>query len=224
MANQKQFDPYSELGVPRNVTPAEIKKAYRRKAKSAHPDAGGDRESFERCRRAMLVLSDPVRRDKFDATGTIDPDEPNNSRATALQIIEQHLGALTNKFIALGRSPQFDPRKIDVIAAVKAEINAEIQTSRRNIKEGQDFAEYLTDLRSRFSIKKSAGEDGDPIGRGFEIQIDRCRAQIAEVEKAISDRQLALEILKSYSFRRDEAETQKPRSMNADGISGFIFR
>jgi curved DNA-binding protein CbpA len=65
------FDPYQVLGVDRDVAPA-IRRAYRRKAKQAHPDAGGSADAFSRLTKAHLVLSDPVRRSRYDRDGTVD--------------------------------------------------------------------------------------------------------------------------------------------------------
>ena len=38
---------YKVLGVEKNATAAQIKKAYRKKAVKMHPDRGGDEEKFK---------------------------------------------------------------------------------------------------------------------------------------------------------------------------------
>jgi len=43
---------WSVLGVSRDVTPEELKAAYRRRALETHPDHGGDEEAFRRVLRA----------------------------------------------------------------------------------------------------------------------------------------------------------------------------
>jgi molecular chaperone DnaJ len=66
-------DPYEVLGVPRNATEAEIKKAYRRLARKHHPDVNpGDasaQKKFQEIAAAWEVLKEPARRDRFDRTG-----------------------------------------------------------------------------------------------------------------------------------------------------------
>jgi len=66
-------DYYKELGVGKIATPAEIKKAYRMLAKKYHPDkTRGDKaaeEKFKEINEANEVLSDPVKRKKYDQFG-----------------------------------------------------------------------------------------------------------------------------------------------------------
>lgn len=62
-------DLYRLLGVPRDADQDEIKRAYRRKARELHPDAGGDEEAFKEVTRAYEVLSDPDLRARYDRYG-----------------------------------------------------------------------------------------------------------------------------------------------------------
>ena len=62
-------DPYEILGVERDANEAQLKAAYRRLAKVAHPDSGGDTEAFDNLQKAYGLLLDPVRRKVYDDTG-----------------------------------------------------------------------------------------------------------------------------------------------------------
>lgn len=66
-------DYYKILGVDKNATQEEIKKAYRKLAMKYHPDRNpGDKsaeEKFKEITEANEVLSDPEKRKKYDALG-----------------------------------------------------------------------------------------------------------------------------------------------------------
>lgn len=64
------MDYYKILGIDKNATADEIKKAYRRLAHQYHPDKnGGDEVKFKEINEAYQILSDPSKRTQYDRFG-----------------------------------------------------------------------------------------------------------------------------------------------------------
>jgi len=69
-------DYYQILGVPRNATNDEIKRAYRKLAMQYHPDRNPEKEKwanekFKEINEAYAILGDPEKRRQYDQFGTI---------------------------------------------------------------------------------------------------------------------------------------------------------
>ncbi len=67
-------DYYATLGVPRDASPADIKKHFRKLARTHHPDVNKDAPEaearFKELNEAYDVLSDPAKRKLYDQLGT----------------------------------------------------------------------------------------------------------------------------------------------------------
>lgn len=63
-------DFYDILGVSKNATKTEIKKAFRSKAKKHHPDKGGNEAVFKKINEAYNTLSDDQKRSQYDQFGS----------------------------------------------------------------------------------------------------------------------------------------------------------
>lgn len=63
----RHFSYYKILGIPKDASSAEIKKAFRSQSLIHHPDKGGDEEKFKLVNEAFGILSDDDKRRRFDA-------------------------------------------------------------------------------------------------------------------------------------------------------------
>ena len=87
MADQNKRDYYEVLGVEKNASDAEIKKAYRKLAMKYHPDQNpGDKsaeEKFKEVNEAYEVLSDADKKARYDQYGFAGVDPNFNPNAGA---------------------------------------------------------------------------------------------------------------------------------------------
>lgn len=84
---------YDILGVPKDATEDEIKKAYKEQSKKSHPDKGGSDEKMAEVNRAYMVLRNKEKRERYDTTGEETEDKFESKFASLLneiflQIIE----------------------------------------------------------------------------------------------------------------------------------------
>ena len=79
-------DYYETLGVSREASAEEIKKAFRRRARETHPDTSDHEDAEERFKalnEAYEVLADPQKRETYDRFGTADPRQTGFSGGSA---------------------------------------------------------------------------------------------------------------------------------------------
>ncbi len=66
MDSQELKDYYGRLGIPQSATISDIHKAYWQQASRCHPDKGGSHEDMVQLVEAWNILSDPVKRARYD--------------------------------------------------------------------------------------------------------------------------------------------------------------
>ena len=125
---------YEILGVPKNASQEEIKKAYRRKMKDLHPDLHPNDKSLEEqtkeVNEAYEILGNEEKRKQYDQTISTQTFTPNN---TTNNPFEDYLSEIMNGF---SNNPFNNPfntnKKVDYT------------------KDFDDFVEYLTLMDDQF--------------------------------------------------------------------------
>jgi curved DNA-binding protein CbpA len=217
-----RFDPYQQLGVDQHAGIDEIKKAYKRRSKETHPDAGGDAEAFHAVTRALAILSDPDRRAKFDNTGQVDDETIDLTRETALGIIDRFVAEVINDYMLKEMDPRFDPRQLDVIEVVAHKIEEEIAQLTRAAVQGERAIKEMRDIARRFK-RKSETDAGDPIGHGFQRQIEGMISRREEVLKQIPARRMAISIVRDYAFERDAPVPRGLFDFPTSNVTSFVW-
>ena len=203
MAENRVTDLYETLGVERGADRDAVRRAFRDKARRAHPDAGGSVEAFGALVRARDVLSDPGRRERYDRTGEAD-DEPlaDNLEANALDWATKKI----DEAIAGLMSRNLDPANYDVLEMARASARDNlIQNSaqQRQLREG---AERYRKLAKRFR-KKGRGENRmRKLLEGKALDLERGAERNEDLARPL---RRALEILADYEFEFDRPVQQQ---------------
>ena len=109
MATVKR-DYYEVLGVQRDCTPEQLKASYRKLAMQFHPDRNdGDKvaeEKFKEVGEAYSVLSDPQKRQRYDAYGHVADGAARRTSATSRSTLHSISSTCSSVAVAGGaRTP-----------------------------------------------------------------------------------------------------------------------
>lgn len=177
------MDLYNTLGVGKDATEADIKKAYRKKAKSEHPDAGGSAERFNELQTAHRILLDPGKRNKYDRTGTVN-DEPDLTQAKVLGLLAQLLDSIF-------QSP--DAVHLDVLGSAKGSLRGLFSALDTREKSTNKEIKKVEKLIKKFKVKKGPNYIGQMLDtrlRDFKANLlsaDQDREIYKKVEAILND-------------------------------------
>jgi DnaJ-class molecular chaperone len=128
------MDYYATLGIQRNASDAEIKKAYRSMAMKYHPDRGGDEKKFKEISQAYEYLSDPQKKQIIDLGG--DPNAQQGAGGFGQSPFEFHFNSGNMNdifgnfgFGGFGRQPQRRNRSL----------NVNVEITLEDVLNGKDF-------------------------------------------------------------------------------------
>jgi len=114
------MDYYDILGVSKNASEAELKKAYKKQSMQHHPDRGGDESKFKEINEAYTALKDPQKRQMYDQFGTTDPQQQQQGFHFHTNMNGGH--PFEDLFAQFGFNAQRQMKNEDVTIAVEIEL------------------------------------------------------------------------------------------------------
>ncbi|OWV70436.1 molecular chaperone DnaJ [Rhizobium sp. R634] len=198
-------DPYEILGVDRDADEAKLKAAYRRLAKVAHPDSGGDTDAFDNLQKAYALLLDPVRRKVYDDTG-YDVEFADAAELQALVMIEK----LVTDAVLDERAPgSFDP-----VAVMQDSLSEELRKARFSKSELERHASRIGLHLER--LEKQSGRD--VLAHMFRARIEAIGKAVAETEAKIKAAERAADMLAGYVYDIDAPPLPEASVTNLEWI------
>jgi len=197
------IDPYQLLGLERDADEAAVKAAYRKAAKSAHPDAGGDLDAFGRLNASYELLKDPVRRRVYDDTG-YDPQLADATDLKGLMMLE----TLVNEMILDERAPgSFDP-----VAGLRRKLTDDLLKARFHILELERHRTRVRQHADRIGRRP----DNDVLGAMLRARAQSITEAIKAAETQISAIERAYAMLEGYSYELEAASPRGPEAEAAE--------
>jgi curved DNA-binding protein CbpA len=141
------IDLYAVLGVSRDADIATIRRAFRKKVRNSHPDGGGSVESFNALKSAYDILSDPVRRRRYDETGEVGDPTGDPHLAKVIEILSFGLDQALLRLNASGAWKDAD------VIPFTAKILAETEEKTKEQKIALEaIAKQAQRLKGRFQV------------------------------------------------------------------------
>lgn len=177
---------YEALGVHEDSDTPAIRAAYIDKAKTAHPDAGGNEKEFHRISRAFETLSDPDKRSHYDKTGEIREESEGNLRSQALNLLARMMMQ-----VLVGSLPLDS----NVLGAMVEDLSNQLQGLAKQDHTAAIALERANRMRGMFS----SGED-DVLTPMIENSIKMLEQNRSDSLKDVEVRRYAIHILADHEY------------------------
>lgn len=177
---------YVILGIGLCASHKEIKEAYRNLSKIHHPDAGGDRNVFNKICEAYHILADNNKRIRYDdGEDPISILKPRDNEA--LKIISE----LLIKILTLK-----DPEQDNIVKDIKDGISENINNLNSEIKRIETMKKKLEKTLSKIISKGKS----NIIKDAAEGHISMINADIKKIKDAKANFEKAKELIEDYGY------------------------
>lgn len=169
-------DPYATLDIDSSATSDEIRAAYRRLARTLHPDRGGGVDEMAALTEARDLLLDEERRAHFDATGKMD----GRSQSQDMAAVTENFVGLLSEILEGGTQPDFDGT--DIGAWLKKILDKKIEEADDHIAQFELRMRNMQSLRRRLKRTKQ-GKKGDAFLIGIDSVQRTLKANYLKVKR-----------------------------------------
>lgn len=187
-------DPYQTLGVGKDASKEQVKRAYRKKAKATHPDRNGDADEFREVHKAYLILSDDTRRKRYDETGDTDTT-PDNGPGELFQILRVTFLNVLKGLVERGKKPSHT----HIVKLMRENLENDLHKISVEIGQLHKTEADLKDIAERLRDK----EDGF-IGSIIQEQQGLLQSHLSKVQGIKKNIDDVLEYLKVCGYRIDD--------------------
>ncbi len=183
------MDYYEILGVTKQATQDEIKKAFHKLAHKYHPDKGGDEKKFKEINEAYQVLSDAQKRQQYDQFGHVfengQPGGTGQDFNWAWQNQAQNfdfddLGDVFENFFSFGGGGGRRASKKDIKKGKDIQVDIEISLEDTL----RQTARTIT-LEKLVTCHRCSGNGAEPGTKITECVMCRGQGQVQEVKRTI---------------------------------------
>lgn len=199
---------YEILGVDKNASPEEIKKAYRSLSKIHHPDVGGDEEEFKKISEAYTTLSDEAGKKHYDDFGCA----PNSEESKHMLIVVNSLCLVFDQMCASLTPEEFE--SYDLIGTLRVSVECKIDHMKSLIANVKKQIQQVSKLKSILEERLKRKADVKPTPNFFIGTLNK-RIAIAEQDLVAHEYQLKVaedmcNLINEYEFNFDKNAEQNP--------------
>lgn len=198
------MDLYETIGIDKNASQDEVKKAYKIKAGKLHPDRpGGNTEAFKVLQKAYDVLSDVERRTKYDQTGE------TGATMSLGHLAKQHLAEVFSHIIQ-------QDMKGDITDLAKRSIEAGTNKAKQDLVIFKRKLDALNKRLGRVVAKKGANIYEGIIQR----QIRAVENNTEQVNTIVEISDAMIELLADYEDTAPDGRQEPMRFYSTPGGIG----
>ena len=184
---------YILLGVAKDATLEQIKKAFRRKAMDYHPDRHPNNPEFaaefQRIQEAYSTLKNDIKRKKYDRSGFVG--------YTEAELKSQAYNHLRDKMVQIINSQKQQIFQLNIIETVNNYGHDCIDTYKKQINDTIKHKDHLNKIHLRFKRKVIIGDDYMRLI--FIEQIADCNNRINDLLSKIQILERVVLIINTYS-------------------------